>query len=125
MKAKQYYLLLVASVTCVVALIYGANPQWLAQSVLGMDDIHVNFAHVLRAVMGLYFAFAVFWFMAAFSERHRSTAVLSTVVVPGGLAVGRLISLAVDGMPAGLLLFYTGAELVLFVFAIWIYRLPD
>ncbi len=124
-KIKQYYLVAAALVTCAIASLYGMQPRWFAQSLLGMDAVDLNFIHVLRAIMGLYLAFALFWFLAAFSRHLRNTAVLTTIPFIGGLAVGRIVSILLDGVPAGLLVFYTGAEIVLVLLAFWVYRLPD
>ncbi len=122
---KKYYLILAALVTCAIGSVYGMYPEWFARHLLGMSAVDLNFIHVLRAFMGLYFAFALFWFLSAFSARHRNTAVLTTAVLIGGLAAGRTVSIILDGWPANLLTFYTGAEVVLALVALGIYRLPD
>lgn len=50
--------------------------------------------------MCLYLALGCFWLFAAFSDRHRSTAILTTILFAGGLVIGRLISFIVDGQRA-------------------------
>lgn len=109
----------------VIALLYGVSPQWFAGSFLGVTDLSVNVAHILRAVMGLYLGFGLFWLFAASSSRHRNTAVLTTLIFAAGLVSGRIISLVADGMPSPLLVGYTVAELALLPVAYWVYRLPD
>jgi len=62
--------------------------------------------------MGLYLAMALFWFMGARAERLQTPAIMSLVVFMLGLAAGRILSLAIDGMPHPLLAIYTLLEIV-------------
>lgn len=61
--------------------------------------------------MGLYLAFAAFWIMGAYKAQLRQAALYSLVVFMLGLAAGRVLSLAVDGLPNWLLLVYLVLEL--------------
>jgi hypothetical protein len=88
-------------------------------------DLNLNEAHILRAVMGLYIGLGLFWLFAAFSSKHRNTAVLTTLVFTAGLASGRIVSLFADGQPSPLLVFYTIIELALAPVAYWVYRRPE
>ena len=125
MKIKQAYLVVSSIIVAVIALMYGLSPQWFARSFLGVRDLDVNLAHILRAVMGLYVGFGLFWLFAAPSNRHRNTAVLTTLIFAAGLVSGRIISLVADGLPSPLLVGYTVAELALLPVAYWVYRLPQ
>jgi len=125
MKIKQAYLVLAFLLVAIIALLYGVSPQWFSRSFLGVAHLNVNVAHILRAVMGLYLGFGLFWLFAATSSRHRNTAVLTTWIFAAGLVSGRIISLVADGMPSPLLLGYTVAELTLLPVAYWVYRLPE
>jgi Domain of unknown function (DUF4345) len=125
MKIKQYFLMFAAVAVSVIALAYGVSPRWFARAFLGISELDLNVAHILRAVMCLYLALGAFWFHSAFSERHRNTAVLTCAIFAGGLVIGRLLSLFADGQPAPLLVFYTILELGLIPVAYWIYRLPE
>ena len=125
MKIKQYFLMFAAVAVSAIALLYGVSPHWFALAFLGIPELNLNVAHILRAVMCLYLALGAFWFYSAFSDRHRSTAVLTCVVFAGGLVIGRLVSFFADGQPAPLLVFYTVLELGLIPVAYWIYRLPE
>jgi hypothetical protein len=124
-KIKQAYLFVAFFVVVVIALLYGISPRWFARSFLGVADLNPNLAHILRAVMGLYIGFGLFWLFAASSSRHRNTAVLTTLVFAAGLASGRLVSLFADGLPSRILVIYTVAELALLPLAYWVYRLPE
>lgn len=125
MKIKKTFLISAFGMVVVIALLYGVSPQWFAQTFLDMPELDSNIAHILRAVMGLYLALGVFWLYAAFSEKFRDTAILTTAIFSGGLVSGRIISLFNEGQPTPLLTFYIIAEFLLTPLAIWIYTLDD
>lgn len=125
MDLKKGYLILAFAMVSAIALLYGIDPSWFAGTFLGVADPGVDFAHILRAVMGLYLALGAFWLYCALSGRHRNTAILTTIVFAGGLVAGRLLSFALDGLPSPLLAFYTALELAIIPVAWWIYRRPE
>jgi uncharacterized protein DUF4345 len=125
MKIKKYFLIFTFFTVLVIALLYGASPQWFALTFLGVSDLDLNIAHILRAVMALYIALGLFWLYAAFSDNYRNTAVLTTVIFAGGLVTGRIISFFTDGQPSALLLTYLIMELSLVPIAYWVFKLPD
>jgi len=125
MRFKQYFLIFASFAVTVIGLLYGISPQWFAQTFLGIPEIDLNIAHILRAIMGLYLALAVFWLYSAFSKKYRDTAVLTCVVFAGGLFIGRLISYFADGQPKPLLVLYIVLELGLVPLAFWIFKLRD
>ena len=125
MKIKQAYLIFAFVGVASIGLLYGISPQWFAQSCFGVADLDRNMAHILRAIMGLYVGFALFWLFAALGNKHRNTAVLTSLIFAAGLVSGRLISLLADGVPSRILVIYTLAELALVPLAYWVYRLPE
>ncbi len=125
MNIKQAFLIFASVGVGIIALLYGVSPQWFAKSFLGVADLDRNMAHILRAIMGLYMSFALFWLFAALGNTHRNTAVLTTLIFAAGLVSGRLISLLADGVPSRILVIYTLAELALVPLAYWVYRLPE
>ena len=104
---------------------YGTSPTWFAATFLGVTDLNLNFAHILRAVAGLYLALAAFWLYAAFHEKYRDAGILTVILFAGGLAAGRLVSLIVDGRPAPLLLFFVALEFAVVLVGYWVLRLPE
>jgi F0F1-type ATP synthase assembly protein I len=122
---KKAYLILVFLVVCVIALLYGVSPAWFASKFLGETDLSMNLAHILRAIMCLYLALGCFWLFTAFSDTHRNTAILTTILFAGGLVIGRLMSFIIDGQPAPLLSIYAGMELALVPIGYWIYVRPE
>ncbi|RPI89045.1 MAG: DUF4345 domain-containing protein [Planctomycetaceae bacterium] len=125
MKIKQLFLIVSFLTVSIIALLYGVSPTSFAATFLNVAALPVDFAHILRAVMTLYLALGLFWLFAAFNQRYRNVAVLTTVIFAGGLFIGRLVSLLVDGRPSMILLVYTAMELALVPIALWVFRLPD
>jgi len=124
MELKKGFLILAFAMVSVIALLYGIDPPWFARTFLGVTDLSVDFAHILRAVMCLYLALAAFWLFCALSDTHKNTAILTTIVFAGGLVVGRLLSFAIDGLPSPLLIFYAALECAVIPLAWWVYKQP-
>ena len=104
---KESIFLLVAAVGLTpVALAYGLVPATTVPMLYGVEIDSINITHIFRAVMGLYLAMIIFWILGATREPLRLAALCSVVVFMGGLAMGRLLSLFVDGIPAAPLVIY-------------------
>ena len=89
MQIKKAFLILAFAVVSIIALLYGISPTWFASTFLGVTDLNLNFAHILRALMCLYLALGCFWLFSASSATLRNTAILTTIVFAGGLVIGR------------------------------------
>ena len=124
-KIKKYFLLLSAFTIFLVASLYGIAPYWFASTILGEPTPNHNLAHLLRAMMCLYLGFGLFWLFAAFSANYRNPALLTVILFPAGLVIGRIISFFADGKPSPLLLFYLVAELIQAPVAYWAFRLKE
>ena len=122
---KKSFLILAFAIVSIIALLYGISPAWFARTFLGVNELSVNFAHILRAVMCLYLGLGLFWLYAAFSDKHRNTAVLTTIIFAGGLVIGRIVSFIADGQPSPLLMIYGVLEITLIPVAYWIFTRPD
>ena len=125
MNLKKAFLILAFAMVSIIALLYGIDPPWFARTFLGVDDLSVNFAHILRAIMCLYLALGCFWLFSAFSDAHRDTAILTTILFAGGLVIGRVLSFIIDGQPAPLLILYAALEFMIVPIAWWIYARPE
>jgi hypothetical protein len=125
MDLKRAFLIVAFAMVSTIALLYGIDPQWFAKTFLGVTDLDASFAHILRAVMGLYLALGLFWLYCALTGKYKNLAVLTTILFAGGLLIGRLLSFATDGLPAPLLIVYAGIEAAVIPLAVWIYRLPE
>ena len=125
MNIKKYFLIFAFVAVSIIAFLYGVSPNWFAQTFLNVPAIPLDFAHILRAVMGLYFGLGLFWLFSAFSDKYRNAAVLTTAIFAGGLVSGRLVSLFADGQPSPVLVVYIALELILVPIAVWVFRLPE
>lgn len=111
MNIRQIFLLITAIGLMPIALGYGLAPNKSLAFLFDLPVLNVNGIHIFRAVMGLYLALTVFWIIGAFKAEVRQAAIYSLVVFMLGLAAGRALSLAVDGMPHWLLVVYLILEL--------------
>ncbi|SCY29284.1 DUF4345 domain-containing protein [Desulfoluna spongiiphila] len=111
MNSAQIFLLVAAAGLTPIALSYGFNPQASLKFLFNITVQDVNLAHIFRAVMGLYGAFVVFWVIGARNSALTRPALYSLVAFMSGLALGRALSLVVDGMPHWLLFLYMVLEL--------------
>ncbi len=98
-----------------VALSYGVVPELSMNWLFGITVELPNEAHIFRGVMGLYLALVTLWILGATNENYERAAILSEVFFMSGLAVGRLLSLLVDGWPHWLLASYIVVEAILAV----------
>jgi hypothetical protein len=105
-----------------IALGYGAKPSLTLDVLFGISVETTNLTHIMRAVMGLYLGMVVFWLYGAFHSSLTGAALIGCAVFMLGLAVGRLFSIAMDGMPHWLLVVYAVLEILLGSTAIALYR---
>ena len=125
MQLKKVYLISASAMVAVIALLYGISPAWFARSLLAVENLSPNFAHILRAVMCLYLALGLFWLYSAFSDKLRNTAILTTILFAGGLVTGRILSFVLDGEAAPILVLYAMLELLVVPVGSWVYRLSE
>jgi hypothetical protein len=122
---KKNFLLFAFFAVIPIALAYGISPDWFASTLLGIETLDTNIAHILRAIMCLYLALGLFWLYSAFKPTYRNPALLTVLFFTGGLVIGRIISCFVDGQPKPILILYIGLEFVLAPLAYWVFRLPE
>jgi hypothetical protein len=111
MTRERIFLLLAATGLTPIALSYGVAPEASLSYLFGIDASSVNSTHIFRAFMGLYLAFAIFWVAGARKASLTLPALWSLIVFMFGLAAGRVVSLAIDGVPHALLVIYLLLEL--------------
>ena len=120
-KSKQEFIgrvHLILSVLIVIpaALIYGFKPELIIDVNLTTIDEH----SVFKAIMGIYLAFALLWFMGVTNTKYFKTALRSNMLFMMGLGLGRLLSMLIDGIPSTIYVLGTIGELVLGVYGIWV-----
>jgi hypothetical protein len=89
-------------------LVVGAMHLFNPQMMMNTPQIQlttVNHLHVVRAAYGgAYLGIAALFLMGALGRIPARMALLSVLVLFGGFALGRIVSILVDGMPVGLYL---------------------
>ena len=105
-----------------IALSYGVVPELSLNWLFGISINLPNETHIFRGVMGLYLALVMLWILGATNENYEHAAILSEVFFMSGLAVGRFLSLLVDGWPHWLLVNYLVLEAILAVAGIILLR---
>lgn len=125
MNLRQLFLISTAIGLVPIALSYGLVPQQSLGELFGLQVDSVNGFHIFRAITGLYLALALFWVMGALRAGLRQAALLSLVVFMLGLAIGRVVSLLIDGLPNTLLLVYLLLELGIGVLGLLLLKRPD
>jgi len=125
LQIKKSFLIGASTTIVLVGASYGVSPSWFARVFLGVPELDHNLAHILRGLMCLYIGFGLFWLLAAFSDAYRNAALLTTILFPAGLVVGRIISFFLDGRPSTLLLIYMLFEFIQAPLAYWVFRLSD
>lgn len=107
----------IASLTIIlVGLSYGLCPSLFLPLLFDVKVENVDLSHVFRAMMGLYLGFASYWIIGVFKEEHWRGATLSSIVFMGGLAIGRMVSILIDGIPSVVFLIGTVMEIL---FMLW------
>jgi hypothetical protein len=110
---KKLFLLVAGVFLIPVALSYGVAPATTLPMSMNVTVEGTDQIHIFRALGSLYLGMVAFCLIAAFvrpSWQH--VAVVWAVFFAYSLAIGRVISLIVDGMPSPMLLFYLAVELV-------------
>ena len=92
---------------------YGFNPN----SFLKVDTNTIDEANILKAIFGLYLAFASLWIVGIFNKNYWKTATICNMFFMFGLGFGRIVSMILDGIPSTIFVLGTLGELVLGIYA--------
>jgi hypothetical protein len=111
-----------AAVVIIAAFLYGANPSTIMPNFFNFQVENIHLKNIFRAIMGLYLAFGFYWAYSIINPKHHSTAIISNILFMGGLALGRFISLILDGISN---LYLTGMvlEFVMLFWGLYNYKL--
>ncbi len=122
MEANKIFLWICAIGLIPVGLSYGVVPEQSLNWLLGLTVESVDEMHVFRGIMGLYLGMAALWIIGATNEEYEHAAILAVVFFMSGLAVGRILSILVDGLPHWILVNYTVVEVVIAIIGIILLR---
>ena len=56
MGIRKAFLISAFVAVTIFGLLYGISPRWYAATFLGINDLNLNIAHILRALAGLLFS---------------------------------------------------------------------
>ena len=107
----KLYLLTAAAILVPVALSYGIDPAVVLPKIMTITVEGTDQTHIFRALMCLYLGMSTFCTIAAFKPAWRHVAVIWAVFFALSLAIGRILSLVVDGAPSRILDVYLAVEL--------------
>jgi hypothetical protein len=113
---KNLHLAISAIILTIVSLTYGLSPNNILPKLFDFKVESIDLKHTFRATMGLYLGMAILCLFGISKTRQWRTATISNIFFMIGLAVGRIISLVVDGIPS--IYFSVGIVLEL-TLAIW------
>jgi hypothetical protein len=82
-----------------IALAYGLYPQRILPLLFDFNVDAINLVNIFRAMMGLYLGMSLIWIMGIIKSKFWITATITNITFMGGLALGRLVSMAIDGVP--------------------------
>jgi hypothetical protein len=97
---RNLHLSVSATIIGIVGLSYGICPSILLPFLFDFKVESVDLSHVFRAMMGLYLGFASYWIIGIFRIEHWQGATWSNIIFMGGLALGRIGSITIDGIPS-------------------------
>jgi hypothetical protein len=104
---KKLFLLVAGVFLIPVALSYGVDPAATLPMTMNVTVEGTDQTHIFRALACLYLGMVAFCLIAAFVQPSwQHVAVIWAVFFAYSLAIGRFISLIVDGIPSPMLLFY-------------------
>jgi hypothetical protein len=108
---------LIISILIVIpaAFVYG----FFTNVFLKVDTNTIDESNILKAIMGLYLAFASLWISGIINQKFWKTATISNMLFMLGLGFGRIISIILDGTPSTIFVFGTIGELVLGFYALY------
>ena len=84
----------------IIALAYGLSPNTILPKLFDLKVESKDLKQVFRAAMGLYSGMVVLWTIGIFKSNFWEAATISNIFFMSGLALGRIFSLTIDGIPS-------------------------
>ncbi len=97
---KNLHLQVSVVIVFFVALTYGIFPEKTLQILFDFKVQTVDLKSVFRTLMCLYFGMITLWIFGILKSNLWQTATISNIVFMVSLAVGRILSLVLDGFPS-------------------------
>ena len=112
MTKESFFLLFIAVGVFPASLGYGLNPKDFLPILYGIEVETNNLANIFRAVMGLYIGCVALWVVGAFNKNLTTPALWCLVVFMFGIGLGRALSMALDGLPDTIFIFFMVFEFI-------------
>ena len=112
MKKESFFLVFVAIGVFCVSLGYGFLPNLTMPFLYDIDVTNTNLSNILRAISGLYIALVIFWIVGAYNSNLQLPALWSLTIFMTGIALGRISSILIDGLPSPIFIFYLFLEII-------------
>jgi hypothetical protein len=117
---KNLHLILSLSIVVPTAIIYG-SPSILPEY-LNIQVNTVDFSNMLKAIMCLYLGISLVWILGIWKTEYWKIATQLNILFMLSLAIGRALSMLMDGFPTGGYIFGIIAELVLGFYSIFQFK---
>ncbi len=111
---KNLHLIISILIVIPAAFVYGFRPNL----VLNVAVNTIDEQNILKAIMGMYLAFASLWISGIINLKFWKTATISNMLFMLGLGFGRIISIISDGTPSTIFVLGIIGELVLGIYAL-------
>jgi hypothetical protein len=99
-KSKNLHLTISAILITAIALTYGLFPSNILPELFDFEVGSTDLKQVFRSMMGLYLGMVILWVTGIFKPLYWRTATISNIIFMLGLAMGRILSLVIDGVPS-------------------------
>jgi len=111
-KKESFFLVFVAIGVFFASLGYGFLPSLTMPFLYDIEATNTNFLNILRAISGLYIALVTFWIIGAYNSNLQLPALWSLTIFMTGIALGRVASILIDGLPGPIFIFYLFIEII-------------
>ena len=114
---KNLHLIVSLLIVIPTAIVYG-SPSILSERL----DIQVNtvdLSNMLKAIMCLYIGISIIWILGVWKTKYWKSATQLNILFMLSLAIGRALSMLVDGLPTEGYIFGIIAEFALGIFSIY------
>ena len=112
MTKESFFLVFVAIGVFCVSLGYGFLPNLTMPFLYDIEVSNINLLNILRAISGLYIALVIFWIVGAYNSNLQLPALWSLTIFMTGIALGRIASILIDGLPSPIFIFYLFLEIM-------------
>ena len=111
-KKESFFLVFVAIGVFFASLGYGFLPSLTMPFLYDIEVTNTNLLNILRAISGLYIALVTFWILGAYNSNLQLPALWSLTIFMTGIALGRVASILIDGLPSSIFIFYLFIEII-------------